>query len=228
MRIDKYLSHAGFGSRNDVKKLIKQKHVFVNNTVIKNPGHILNLDSDSVSVDGEIITYEVDVYYMMNKPSGYICSHDYEEYPSVLELLHDFRNDLVMVGRLDVDTEGLLLITNDGQFSHRVAHGKKEIYKTYYVELAQPFDMQYITKLESGINLGDFECKPTSVEMITDTSLNLSIAEGKYHQVKRMMHACDNEVTYLKRIKIGNLCLDETLDYGEYRTLTQEEIDLFK
>src|SRR5690606_38337983 len=117
----------------------------------------------------------------------------------------DHRTDLIIVGRLDVDTEGLLIITKDGQFSHQVIHGKKEIYKEYYVELEHEFDTSFISQLEHGIQLDELTLKPAKVEMVSETSLLLSIAEGKYHQVKRMMHYCNNDVVYLKRVALGAL-----------------------
>lgn len=227
MRLDKLLSHSGFGSRKEVRLLIKKSKVKVNDCVVKDIGFITNLSKDVVSVNGEIIEYIEDVYLMMNKPEGYICEHHPVEYPSVLELIHGERNDLFFVGRLDVDTEGLLIITNDGQFSHRIAHGKKDIQKQYYVELEKDFDMAYINELEQGIPMDDLILKPASMEMVNSKTILLTISEGKYHQVKRMMHYCNNEVKYLKRVKIGPLKLDTTLKPGEYRKLTTDEIMYF-
>ncbi|CAM3730759.1 pseudouridine synthase [Erysipelothrix urinaevulpis] len=227
MRLDKFLAHNNFGSRKEVKEIVKQKRVFINDELVKNSAKIIDLDKDVVFVDGQEIKYKKDIYYMMNKPKDTISSHDDSLYPSVLSLIDDYRDDLIMVGRLDADTEGLLLITNDGQFSHKIAHGKKDVKKVYYVELESPFDQKYIKELEQGIVLDDGPIKPAFVEVLTDTSLHLTISEGKYHQVKRMMHYCENEVLYLKRIQIGPLRLDSQLDTGQYRSLTQEEIDLF-
>ena len=129
MRLDKFLSHTGFGSRKEVRLLIKKSLVKVNGEKVKDIGHILNLKHDVITVGEEVVQYEEDVYLMINKPKDYICAHDAVEYPSVLDLLDESRSDLFFVGRLDADTEGLLIITNDGQFSHRIAHGKKEIKK---------------------------------------------------------------------------------------------------
>lgn len=227
MRLDKFLAHNGYGSRNDVKKLLKEKIVTVNDEIVTKGTYKVDIEKDVVKVMMEAIEYEEKVYYMMNKPAGYICSHYSNLYPSVIELIDTHRDDLIMVGRLDVDTEGLLLITNDGQFSHRVAHGKKEVYKTYYVELRDEFDESYISELENGIMLDDEMLKEAHIEMIDKQSLYLSIAEGKYHQVKRMMNYANNEVIYLQRVKIGDLLLDENLNLGEYRSLTEEEINQF-
>ncbi|MDE8282194.1 pseudouridine synthase [Erysipelothrix rhusiopathiae] len=227
MRLDKFLAHNGFGTRKDVKILVKKGMVTVNQDVVRDAGMVLNLEKDEVFVQGESVSYQKDIYFMMNKPTGYICEHNPEMYPSVLELIESYHRDLVFVGRLDADTEGLLLITNDGQFSHRVAHSKSNVHKQYYVELDKPFDLRFCEELEKGMMLGDELLKPAQVEVVGERAIHLTIGEGKYHQVKRMMHACDNEVTYLKRIKIGELELDSSLQPGAYRDLSEEEINLF-
>ena len=228
MRLDKFLANNNIGSRKEVRNMVKRKQVKVNDEIMTDFAHILDLDKDVVYYNDEPIHYTKDVYFMLNKPAGYISSHESDQYPSVLELIEDNRTDLIMVGRLDADTEGLLIITNDGKFSHQIAHGKKEIHKQYYVELEKDFDTKFIEELETGISLEDHLLKPAKVEVLTKNTILLSIAEGKYHQVKRMMHYCENEVTYLKRIKIGILELDESLKKGEYRPLTEAEINLFK
>ncbi|MEG0416133.1 MAG: pseudouridine synthase [Erysipelothrix sp.] len=227
MRLDKFLSHTGFGSRKEVRLMIKKSYVKVNDNVIKDIGYILNLENDKVTVHDEIVEFEEEVYIMINKPRDYICAHDAVEYPSVLELINNSRSDLFFVGRLDADTEGLLIITNDGQFSHRVAHGKKDIKKQYYVELAHNFDETFVVDLEKGVPMDDSILKPAEVEIIDPQTILLTISEGKYHQVKRMMHYCNNEVSYLKRVRIGELNLDPRLKLGEYRSLTKDEISLF-
>lgn len=227
MRLDKFLSHNGFGSRKDVKAIVKKKRVKINDTLVLDAATVLDVDIDKVSVDEILIAYTHHAYFMLNKPAGYECSHIENNYPSVLQLIHETRNDLIMVGRLDADTEGLLIITNDGQFSHTIASGKKDVAKTYYVELDQPFDEQFIPILASGLPFEEGFLKPAHVKQISEKSIELSIYEGKYHQVKRMMHACNNEVTYLKRIAIGDLKLDTTLELGAYRTLSEAEIRLF-
>lgn len=227
MRIDKFLAHNGYGSRNDVKKLIKAKLVTVNGNVVSKSTYNVDLDRDVVEVDMEEVTYFEKVYIMLNKPAGYICSHTHDLYPSVLDLIDTSQDDLIMVGRLDADTEGLLLITNDGKFSHRVAHGKKDISKTYYVDLAEDFDESYIDVFESGIMLDEFLLKPAFTNVLSPRSILLTIAEGRYHQVKRMMKYANNEVVYLNRRQIGQLHIDEDLALGEYRHLTKEEIALF-
>lgn len=227
MRLDKFLAHNGYGTRKDVKALVKKKLVIVNGAVAKDSALNLDVEKDTVMVEGVEIHYTQDAYFMINKPAGYECTHKPENYPSVLELLDEVRNDLIFVGRLDADTEGLLYITNDGKFAHNIASGKKEIRKTYYVELAKPFDTNFIETLKQGIPMDEDILKPAFVELIEDNKIHLSIAEGKYHQVKRMMHYCENEVTYLKRVSIGNVALDSNLKLGEYRPLSQEEINQY-
>lgn len=224
MRLDKFISMNGMGSRKEARGLIKSKKVLVNDTIITDSGKIIDPDVDRILVDGTPIIFTSLVYLMLNKPQGYICEHQPVEYPSVLELLDTKRNDLFFVGRLDADTEGLLLITNDGQFSHQVAHGKKDISKTYEVHLKVPFEEKYISLLEEGITLDDGPIKPATVRVLQNDLIHLTISEGKYHQVKRMMHYCDNEVVFLKRLSIGTLELDPTLSLGQSRPLTTAEI----
>ncbi len=225
MRLDKFLAHNGFGTRKQVRQLIKEGAVFVNDIVTFDHGTLLKLETDEIRVHDDIIDYVQNTYIMLNKPQDYICSTESDQYPSVLELIDSYRNDLIIVGRLDVDTEGLLLITNDGHFSHQISHGKKEVFKTYYVKLLKPFNPKFTMEIEQGIHLSDGKAKAAKIRLIDEFTLELSISEGKFHQVKRMMHACDNEVEYLKRIQIGNLKLDENLTPGSYRELTQSEID---
>lgn len=229
MRLDKLLALHGFGTRNHVKKIIKAQRVRVNDDLVVDPAFKLDAELDHVTVDHKTLTHRDKVHYMLNKPQGYICAHTDHRYPSVLELVHEKRSDLIIVGRLDVDTEGLLLISNDGLFSHQVSHGKKAIEKQYHVTLKDPFNRAYIPDFERGIALDDVQLKPAKVTVIDDYTLHLSISEGKKHQVKRMMRYCENEVVFLKRIKIGKLKLDESLSPGAYRLLESHEVDaIFK
>lgn len=225
MRLDKLLALHGYGTRSHVKEIIKASRVKVNTMIITNPAYKIDENKDMVVVDNHILAHQKNVYYMLNKPAGYICAHRDHRYPSVLDLLEDQRKDLIMVGRLDVDTEGLLLICNDGLFSHHVSHGKQPIFKEYYVELEKPFDSKWIAIIEAGMMLDDERLKPGFLTILAETKILLSISQGKYHQVKRMMKACDNEVLYLKRTKIGQLSLDDQLEVGQYRQLTQNELD---
>ena len=224
MRLDKLLSKVGYGSRKEVKKIITEGLVTVNNEVIQRPQTNIDPEQDNIYVENQQIHYTENLYIMMNKPSGYECTTTVDFYPSVLELLDFYRDDLIIVGRLDVDTEGLLLLTTDGSFSHNLIHGKKKIPKTYHVELKYSFNKKFIEKLEAGITLDDGPVQPAQVTQINDKTIHLTIYEGRYHQVKRMMHYCENEVTYLKRLSIGHIQLDSKLNSGEYRFLKSKEI----
>ncbi len=225
MRLDKFLAHAGVGTRNEVKKLIRAKAVKVNGELCKKEDVHIDEDHDLVMVHDEIIYYEKFRYYMLNKPQGVISSTEVGPQKTVLDCLDENIQDLFPVGRLDIDTEGLLLITNDGQLAHELLSPKKHVEKCYYVEISKPLSSEHIQSLTSGITIdGNELCKPAKVEIINDRSLYLYITEGKFHQVKRMMVACNSEVTYLKRISMGSLVLDESLELGEYRPCTEEEI----
>lgn len=226
MRLDKFLSHAGYGTRKEVKKVIRAGWVSVNDICVRNDDFKINESNDIVRVDGETVNYQANYYIMLNKPSGYVSATMDERYPTVLELIEeDFAFDLFPVGRLDMDTEGLLLLCNDGPLAHDLLSPRKHVDKQYYVELLKPYDANDIVALESGIAINDEEtCKPAKVEVIDETKLYLTIQEGKYHQVKRMMHAIQNEVTYLKRVRMGTLVLDEALAIGDYRMLSENEI----
>lgn len=225
MRLDKYLANCGLGSRKDVKNMIRKGLVTVNGDICKNDDFKIDETTDEIICDGFLVNYSSHVYIMLNKPEGYISATEDQRYPTVLELIDEMMpKDIFPVGRLDVDTEGLLLITNDGQFSHRLMAPKKHVPKTYYVELERSIDQAAIQALEAGISLNEEEhCSPAIVEVVGEQTILLTIFEGKYHQVKRMMHAVDNEVTYLKRVKIGGLTLDENLEIGQWRFLDEAD-----
>ena len=227
MRIDRFLTSAGFGSRKDVKKIIKDKRVTINDEVCLSEGYHVDNEHDEIKVDEAIVTFNEKVYLMLHKPAGYLSATEDKFEPTVLDLIDSFEGkNLVPVGRLDKDTEGLLIITNDGQLSHYLTSPKKKVEKEYYVELAHDFDLKYLDTIKCEIQINDNEkCLPAKVVYTDGSIIHLVIMEGKYHQVKRMMHACDNEVTYLKRTRIGKLKLDDELQKGEYRHLTEEEID---
>lgn len=230
MRLDKYLAHAGVGTRKEVKKLIRSKAVTVNGEVVRNDDYKIDETSDEVFVYDEPIFYQEFYYVMLNKPAGYISATMDDRDPTVLDLIYeDYAYSLFPVGRLDKDTEGLLLLTNDGALAHNLLSPKKHVDKEYYVELSKEYSDEDVLKLESRIILNEEEiCKEAKVERIDDISMYLTIQEGKFHQVKRMMHAISNEVFYLKRIRMGTLVLDESLDLGEYRMLSAEEIASLK
>ena len=229
MRIDKYLSHSGFGTRKEVKKLIRSGFVSVNGVIIKNDDAKIDESIDVIMVDGEVVNYQKDVYLMMNKPAGYISATEDLHEPTVMDLFVQYEGkDIFPVGRLDKDTEGFLLLSNDGDLAHRLLSPKHHVEKEYYVELDHDFDESFVSLIEEGISIGDEVCAPAKVCNIQGNTLHLILTEGKFHQVKRMMVACENEVTYLKRLRMGNLWLDESLESGEYRPLTEEELALLK
>lgn len=230
MRLDKFLAHANYGTRREVKKIIRSGWVSVNDQIVKNDDFKIDESKDIICVDNEQVIYQQFYYIMLNKPNGYVSATIDDRYPTVIDLIYeDYALDLFPVGRLDLDTEGLLLLTNDGSLSHELLSPKKHVDKEYYVELEKDFNDQDIKTLEAGVAINDQEvCKEAKVKRIDNNKMMLIIQEGKYHQVKRMMHAIDNEVTYLKRVRMGSLKLDETLPLGEYRALNEEEIKMLK
>lgn len=230
MRLDKFLAHANYGTRREVKKIIRSGWVSVNDQIVKNDDFKIDENKDIIYVDNEQVIYQQFYYIMLNKPNGYVSATIDDRYPTVIDLIYeDYALDLFPVGRLDLDTEGLLLLTNDGSLSHELLSPKKHVDKEYYVELEKDFNDQDIKTLEAGVAINDQEvCKEAKVKRIDNNKMMLIIQEGKYHQVKRMMHAIDNEVTYLKRVRMGSLKLDEALPLGEYRALNEEEIKMLK
>lgn len=233
MRLDKYLSQMSVGTRSEVKKLIKSGRVFVNGIPVKKPEQKVNTE-DIVTVDGERIEYVEYEYYMLNKPAGYVSATVDKEYPTVVSLIKDSKKeDLFPVGRLDKDTEGLLLITNDGELAHNLLSPKKHVWKTYLVKAEGEVTEEDVKLLEEGIDIGEEKLTlPAKVSGVTHetesdvlyTWLHLMIREGKFHQVKRMLAAVGKPVVYLKREAMGSLKLDEGLALGAYRQLTKEEV----
>lgn len=229
MRLDKYLCDMNMGSRSVVKELTKKGNVTVNDVLVKTSDYKVS-PTDVIIVNGVTVSYQRLFYYMLNKPTGYISATTDTKEKTVLELLgSDNRSDLFPVGRLDKDTEGLLLISNDGELAHNLLSPKKHIAKKYYVILANAISDEEINQIEKGIDIGEEKkTLPAVIKKIDDCSLYISITEGKYHQVKRMFQAVHNEVIYLKRIAMGDVTLDESLALGEYRALTQEELNCLK
>ncbi len=232
MRIDKMLANLGFGSRKEVKKLLKDGAVKVNDVVIKDAKQHVNPESDTVTLNGEVIEYKEFIYLMMNKPPGVISATEDQYDQTVIDLLQveDMVYEPFPVGRLDKDTEGLLLITNDGQLAHRLLSPKKHVPKTYFAVIDQEVTEDDVLAFEKGVILDDgYETKPGILKILKSgihSDIELTITEGKFHQVKRMFEAVGKRVVYLKRISMGPLELDESLELGEYRELTDEEIEL--
>ncbi|UXR68882.1 rRNA pseudouridine synthase [Staphylococcus sp. IVB6246] len=229
MRIDKFLANMGVGTRSEVKNLLKKGQVVVNDVVIKSPKQQIDPSSDQVEVAGDRIIYEPFVYLMLNKPAGVISATEDDRHQTVIDLIDGYDHlDLFPVGRLDKDTEGLLLITSDGNFNHRIMSPNKHVPKRYFAELAHAVDKSAIQRFEEGITLKEGLLQPAHLEILPNTNQALvTITEGKYHQVKRMFHEVDNEVVYLKREAIGQLELDPLLHLGEYRKLTEKELSFF-
>lgn len=228
LRLDKYLCEMNIGSRSQVKIYLKQGLVTVNGeTAVKGE---LKIDEwkDRVTFQGKELQYKKYVYYMLNKPAGVVSATRDNTCGTVSELLKDTGYaELFPVGRLDKDTEGLLFMTNDGALAHKLLSPKKHVEKTYYVMLKKELGDAEKKALEEGVDIGEERnTLPAKVERLDEKTIHLTITEGKFHQVKRMLQAVDNEVLYLKRISMGGVKLDETLAKGSYRELTAEEIKL--
>ncbi|UEX90928.1 pseudouridine synthase [Staphylococcus ratti] len=227
MRIDKFLSQMGVGSRSEVKLLLKKGKIKLNDTIVKSPKLQINPNSDRLSVDDQLIAYEPYVYLMLHKPKGVISATEDDAHRTIIDLIKEYAHlNLFPVGRLDKDTEGLLLITNDGQFNHQLMSPNHHVPKTYYVETLNPIEDSAIACFKDGVILKEGKLKPAELQILNTKAAYVTITEGKFHQIKRMFHAVNNEVTYLKRIKIADLTLDNNLKLGEYRKLKPEEFSL--
>ena len=229
IRLDKFLKDMGIGSRKEVKEFIRKKLVKVNNVVIKNDDYKVDEEKDIITFNNEIIKYEKYIYLMMNKPAGVVSATFDNKDQTVIDLIDDYKSfNLFPFGRLDKDSEGLLIISNDGKLAHNLPSPKKHVNKTYYVEIDGIVTNDDIIKFKEGITLNDDEkCKSASLEIIESNNISkcyVTISEGKYHQVKRMFESVNKKVIYLKRITFGNIALDPTLKIGEYRKLSEEEI----
>ena len=230
MRLDKLLAHMDYGSRKEVKELIRKGYVLVNGNVIKDDDFKVDEINDEINILDSEIKYEEFIYIMLNKPEGYVsATYDYSK-PIVLDLIDDYKKrNLFPVGRLDIDTHGLLLITNDGNLAHRMLSPKSHVDKKYYLKYDGKYNESFIQKFKDGITLDDgYKCMPAEFIDLGDNEAYIIIREGKFHQVKRMMEAVGCNVTFLKRISFGNLVLDESLKEGKWRHLTNEEIDSLK
>lgn len=237
MRLDKFLAETGVGSRKEAKQMLKKSLVTVNDLVIKDGKIQVDEKRDVIMFAGEKLIYQQYYYYMLHKPQGVISATEDKWDQTVIDLLHDedFREDLFPVGRLDKDTEGLLLLTNDGQLAHQLLSPKKHVDKEYFAEIEGIVTEADILHFAKGFALTNKEqVKPSElvVESVNEeekqSEIRLIIQEGKFHQVKRMFEAVDKKVVYLKRLRMGSLWLDEELSLGEYRALTEEELDSLK
>lgn len=226
MRIDKYIGNSTPYSRKELKLFFKKGLVRLNGEVVTDIGMHIDEETAVVTLSGERINYSRFTYLMLNKPAGYISATFDKKFPVVTDLVpEEFSHlDLFPVGRLDIDTVGLLVLTNDGDTAHKLLTPKSHVPKTYYAESEKPLTQDGKKLFENGVDLGDFTTIPAKVEILGEKKAHLTIFEGKYHQVKRMYEAVDNKVTYLKRIKMGELILDESLEEGQMRLMTDEEI----
>lgn len=230
MRLDKLLSNMGYGSRKEVKQLLKQKAVTVDGAYAKDAALQVDPEKQEVSVFGERVIYTEFVYFMMNKPSGVISATEDLRDETVIDLLEssDQHFQPFPVGRLDKDTEGLLLITNDGMLAHNLLSPKKHVPKVYYAQIEGIVTEEDCEKFAQGVKLDDgYVTKPGELIILKSaqqSEIELTIQEGKFHQVKRMFEAVGKRVTYLKRLSMGSLKLDDSLELGEYRELTDEEL----
>ena len=233
MRLDKFLVACAVGSRTEVKNLLKAGRVTVNGKKEKSAKLQIDEERDEIRFDGQVLEYEEFVYYMMNKPKGVISATEDPKHRTVLDLLDDIAQskEVFPVGRLDIDTHGLLLLTNDGQLAHALLSPKRHVDKTYLALVKGVMTQEDVETFAKGIPLKDFTCQPAILEIISiDTEKNQSqirvtIAEGKFHQVKRMVGYCGKEVVDLQRLTMGTLVLDENLQRGEWRRLTKEELE---
>ena len=230
MRLDKFLCDMQLGTRNQVKEYIRKGTVSVNDMIIKKPDFKLDEKKDAVAYLGKLLVYQSTYYYMLHKPAGVVTATSDKQDKTVMDLLKDAAGrDLFPVGRLDKDTEGLLLITNDGELAHNLLSPRKHVAKTYYAECSGSINEEKIKILETGVDIGDdAPTLPAKVELLTQAdmtyTIKLTITEGRFHQVKRMVEAVGGRVIYLKRLSMGPLLLDKTLPKGAYRPLTEQEI----
>ncbi|MBS4761141.1 rRNA pseudouridine synthase [Carnobacteriaceae bacterium zg-ZUI252] len=224
MRLDKYLGQVGVATRTQAKQLVKQGRITINDQVIKKSDIKIDEYKDTVCLDGKVLHYQKFVYYMLNKPQNVVSATQDNLHQTVMDLLNENTKDIFPVGRLDIDTTGLLLLTNDGQLAHSLLSPKKHVSKVYHVTVEYPLSSDDIEAFKNGIVLSDgFVCQSATLDVVDDTTAYVTICEGKFHQVKRMFLARSNRVLALKRVAMGPLKLDETLPLGAYRELTIDE-----
>lgn len=231
MRLDKFISSNSQYSRSEVKKIIK-KGIYINDILIKDNKYIVDLKRDTVVLEGQVIKHIEHIYIMLNKPQGYLSATRDEKDRTVLDLINekDKYKDIFPVGRLDKDTEGLIFLTNDGELAHKLTSPKKDVFKKYYVEVDGILLDEHVNQFKEGIIIDkDYKCKEAKLEILSSSSdkssAHVYISEGRFHQIKKMIKAISLNVTYLKRLTIGDLVLDENLKLGEYRYLSDEEIN---
>lgn len=226
-RLDKVISLQTSFSRKEIRELIKNRKVIVNNVVALKPDLKVDTLKDIIKINNLEMSIKDKIYLILNKPKGYISATEDRNMKTILDLVPEkfsFRN-LFPVGRLDKDTTGLIVITDDGEFAHNILSPKKHIEKTYYVKIDKNINEEMIEKFKKGVNLKDGICKPAVLEKISDYEAYVTITEGRYHQIKRMFGCFNSKVLELERVKIGNFVLPDDLKFGECRELSIEEMD---
>lgn len=230
-RIDKFLANSGIGTRSEVKNYLKKGRITVNNMICKSADLKIDEQKDVILFDGKEVIFEKYEYHMLNKPQGCVTATEDKHDKTVLDYItSDRKSRLFPVGRLDKDTEGLLLITDDGDLAHRLLSPKKHVDKTYFAVVTGTISEDMKEKFEQGLDIGDEKMTlPAKLEILNayedHTDTRVTISEGRYHQIKRMFHAIGNEVTFLKRLSMGTLLLDDSLLPGDSRRLTKEELN---
>lgn len=234
MRLDKYLSEMGNQSRTEIKQYIKKGRVTVNGQTQKQPERKVVPGRDAVCLDGKEVLFVKNEYFMFHKPAGCVSATKDAVHKTVLDYIDEAdchrKKELFLVGRLDRDTEGLLLLTNDGELAHRLLSPKNHVEKQYFVRLKNPLNEEEKERFSAGIDIGDEKpTRPAELEILKEENeAYVTLTEGRFHQIKRMFESCGNEVLYLKRIRMGGLWLDENLPAGQYRPLSAAELELLK
>ena len=230
VRIDKILSELGFGSRQEIKKYVKAGKIRINDNIVKKPEEKLNSEVDKLFFEGKEVEVEEFETFILYKPAGYVCATKDNVHKTVMELIDSKRKNIVPVGRLDLDTEGILILTNDGNLNHRLVSPSSHVDKTYYAVFEGKLNENAVEMTKNGLDIGEGEVsKPAKLEIISSNEIMLTIHEGKFHQVKRMVKALGGEVTYLKRVAFGGLRLDDLkLKKGESRKITEIEMEMLE
>lgn len=230
VRVDKILSELGFGSRQEIKKYVKAGKIRINDNIVKKPEEKLNSEVDKLFFEGKEVEVEEFETFILYKPAGYVCATKDNVHKTVMELIDSKRKNIVPVGRLDLDTEGILILTNDGNLNHRLVSPSSHVDKTYYAIFEGELNENAVEMTKNGLDIGEGEVsKPAKLEIISSNEIMLTIHEGKFHQVKRMVKALGGEVTYLKRVAFGGLRLDDLkLKKGESRKITEIEMEMLE
>ena len=230
MRLDKFISMLGKATRSEAGKLIRAGKATVNGIVQKAPDYKIDPDNDLVTLLGEALTYKKYTYIMLNKPEGYVSATEDPNEKTVLDLVsvEDRRRGLFPCGRLDKNTLGLVILTNDGEGAHRVLSPRHHVSKVYKFISRDPVCENDVKLLEAGVDIGGYLTKPCKIKMVSECEGEITLTEGKYHQIKRMLEAVGNKITYLERISFGSVALDPALKRGEWRYLTSNEEEIFK